>query len=91
MYIIFSLKEARMLARTLGDKQLNCLSRQVLSIAMLKIPKIKCFIFLGHVAVPTEPIDLTQKRKKKFRKFLQKPCQNLGKDFESLGKGRYGT
>jgi hypothetical protein len=44
---------------TLDDKQLNCSSRQELSIGMLKVSEIRYYVFLGHVAVPTEPIDLT--------------------------------
>jgi hypothetical protein len=41
---------------TLNDKQLNCLSRQELSIGMLKVQKINCLIFLVHVAVPQKKV-----------------------------------
>jgi hypothetical protein len=42
----------------LDDKQLNCSSRQELSIGMLKVSEMKYYVFLGHLALSTEPIDL---------------------------------
>jgi hypothetical protein len=40
----------------LDDKQLICSPRRELSIGMLKVQKIKCLIFWGHV--PPLPIEL---------------------------------